>query len=225
MNIDNETNTNTVVNNKTDKSLLQLENKLNNQNLLLKEYIDNNNNNNNNSINNINNNPLLINKFKLKPNIQKISNSNYLLQDKLDFIKKFKESTEEIVKDSSKKNDYNIEINELINNKSNKNNKYVKLDMKLGILDIIPKDNNNNNENISLYTTTTVTNNSSVNNKDFDLLNIVKQVKDKDKDLLDDYNLNALNSNNNNSDKLLDLLDFNDDNNNINTTLELNEYK
>ena len=93
---------------------------------------------------------IILNKFKIKPNM-KIDKSTKLNKEGLmDFLNKFKQSNEEMNKNHDK-NKYNIEINENeenideeydsdYNNKSNKNPK-IELDLMMGVLELQKKTN------------------------------------------------------------------------------------
>ena len=93
---------------------------------------------------------IILNKFKIKPNM-KIDKSTKLNKEGLmDFLNKFKQSNEEMNKNHDK-NKYNIEINENeenideeydsdYNNKSNKNPK-IELDLMMGVLELQKKIN------------------------------------------------------------------------------------
>ncbi len=93
---------------------------------------------------------IILNKFKIKPNM-KIDKSTKLNKEGLiDFLNKFKQSNEEMDKNNDK-NIYNIEINEndenideeygsVKNNKNNINPK-IELDLMMGILEVQKKIN------------------------------------------------------------------------------------
>lgn len=147
-----DTNTNNFSNKQTikkDSSLLQLENKINNAG---------------NSQNIINN------KFVFKPEIKKVE-SRFLSKERLDFLEKFKCSTNELISNPNKRTYANIEdliSNGKNENESNNNNinndtsQYVKMNLKLGVLDIIP--NNNNNFNCNESVSTMITSSDNCNN-------------------------------------------------------------
>ena len=82
-------------------------------------------------------NDIIGNKFLMKPNITKPVKSSFLSKERLDFLEKFKQSTQELL-ESNNKNKMNIEEEEEIND-TNKNKKQIELDLKLGVLDILPE--------------------------------------------------------------------------------------
>mmetsp|Transcript_7549 Transcript_7549/g.7770 ORF Transcript_7549/g.7770 Transcript_7549/m.7770 type:complete len:257 (-) Transcript_7549:71-841(-) len=96
-------------------------------------------------------------KFLMKPEIKKINKSSFLNQDRLDFLNMFKNSTTELINDHQKKAFANIEEpismntqnsnipNNAISNQGPSNEKFIQMNLKLGVLDILPKGNGNNN--------------------------------------------------------------------------------
>ena len=75
----------------------------------------------------------ILNKYIIKPEITKISNSNFLSKDKLDFLEQFKQSTNELLHDVNKQKQVNIEDN----SKNSKHDKQIKFDLKIGVLDLL----------------------------------------------------------------------------------------
>ena len=114
-------------------------------------------------------NPFL-NKFILKPSISKIE-SSFLTKDKFEFLDKFMISTNELEQNITKQKEVNIE-----QNKMNRKDKYVEMDLKIGVLDILPSDNKS--------TTTLASSN-------IDLLNLVRE-KSEDTELNEEDIINSL---------------------------------
>jgi hypothetical protein len=96
-------------------------------------------------------------KFVVKPEIGKFQ-SNFLTPDKFDFLQKFKESTNQLISDVNKMQHANIESKDQTSN--NQAQKYVKMNLKLGVLDI-------NQCNNSVSTAITASDNNISNNNDF----------------------------------------------------------
>lgn len=167
-------------------------------------------------------------KFVLKPNIIKPIKSNFLTKDKIDFLEAFKKSTEELISNNKKKEFANIEtqIQQNLNNNSeniNKNEKFIQMDLKLGILDIhsnSPKSIIQNEGESTLSTNTqSIFDGESYKIKDYMNLNLKEEGEDlilhnNSKRISDNIRNPILNIKNNTNENL-DFVKFKYDEDNI----------
>lgn len=136
-------------------------------------------------------NPIL-NKFILKPQITKIEKSKFLDNDKIQFLEMFKRSTQEMLGSQEKQAQFNIEAK---SGPTSNEEKFVKMNLKLGILDIVP------NENQSVTTMNTLSDVTDRNNfgaVNLTIDNLLRSTENSENDRI----LEALNN-----DHLLNLLE------------------
>jgi hypothetical protein len=129
-----------------DSSLLILEKKL--ENVSTKEFV--------------------LNKFKLKPEmkVKEIFNGKESLKNIKNFVDKFKSSTDEILKDPIITEKHKIENGQF---KKKKPGKHVQMNLALGVLDIIPKQDLNQESMLDNIVSTKKMSNQNLSDDNLDL--------------------------------------------------------